>query len=78
VQSFEMEIEKDTFIGMPFVLLSNGRWIKNNGSDFYIEFGRGSKHVQKVATNISFTLLFIIFFLYLLIGFSRQRMLVMA
>jgi len=57
-----MEIEKDTFIGMPFVLLSNGRWIKNNGSDFYIEFGRGSKHVQKVATNISFTLLFIIFF----------------
>jgi alpha-glucan,water dikinase len=62
VQSFEMEIEKDTFIGMPFVLLSNGRWIKNNGSDFYIEFGRGSKHVQKVATNISFTLLFIIFF----------------
>ncbi|RQO94912.1 hypothetical protein POPTR_008G188150v4 [Populus trichocarpa] len=49
VQSFEMEIEKDTFIGMPFVLLSNGRWIKNNGSDFYIEFGRGSKHVQKDA-----------------------------
>ncbi|XP_011034108.1 PREDICTED: alpha-glucan water dikinase, chloroplastic-like isoform X4 [Populus euphratica] len=49
VQSFEMEIEKDTFIGMPFVLLSNGRWIKNDGSDFYIEFGRGSKHVQKDA-----------------------------
>ena len=44
-----MEIEKDTFLGMPFVLLSNGRWIKNNGSDFYIEFGGGPKHVQKVA-----------------------------
>ncbi|KAF9677885.1 hypothetical protein SADUNF_Sadunf08G0154300 [Salix dunnii] len=51
VQSFEMEIEKDTFIGMPFVLLSNGRWIKNNGSDFYIEFGGGSKHIQKLLTG---------------------------
>ncbi|KAJ6430414.1 hypothetical protein OIU84_021748 [Salix udensis] len=51
VQSFEMEIEKDTFIGMPFVLLSNGRWMKNNGSDFYIEFGGGSKHIQKDASD---------------------------
>ncbi|KAJ6721894.1 hypothetical protein OIU85_024934 [Salix viminalis] len=49
VQSFEIEIEEDIFVGMPFVLLSNGRWIKNNGSDFYIEFSRGSKHVQKDA-----------------------------
>ncbi|CAK7332617.1 unnamed protein product [Dovyalis caffra] len=49
VQSFEIEIEEDIFVGMPFVLLSNGRWIKNNGSDFYIEFDRRSKHVQKDA-----------------------------
>lgn len=49
VQSFEIEIEEDIFVGLPFVLLSNGRWIKNNGSDFYIEFSRGSKHVQKDA-----------------------------
>ncbi|XP_034909988.1 alpha-glucan water dikinase, chloroplastic isoform X2 [Populus alba] len=47
VQSFEIEIEEDIFVGLPFVLLSNGRWIKNNGSDFYIEFSGGSKHVQK-------------------------------
>ncbi|KAJ6351584.1 hypothetical protein OIU78_007487 [Salix suchowensis] len=51
VQSFEIEIEKDTFIGMPFVLLSNGRWMKNNGSDFYIEFSGGSKHIQKDASD---------------------------
>lgn len=49
VQSFEIEIEEDIFVGLPFVLLSNGRWIKNNGSDFYIEFSGGSKHVQKDA-----------------------------
>lgn len=49
VQSFEIEIEEDIFVGLPFVLLSNGRWIKNNGSDFYIEFSRASKHVQKDA-----------------------------
>lgn len=49
VQSFELEIEEDTFVGMPFVLLSNGNWIKNKGSDFYIEFSGGSKAVQKDA-----------------------------
>ncbi|KAJ7953577.1 alpha-glucan water dikinase, chloroplastic [Quillaja saponaria] len=47
VQTSDIELEADTFKGMPFVLLSGGNWIKNNGSDFYIEFGSGSKKVQK-------------------------------
>lgn len=36
-------------MGMPFVLLSGGRWMKDNGSDFYVKFGVESKKVQKVA-----------------------------
>ncbi|XP_050207604.1 alpha-glucan water dikinase, chloroplastic [Mercurialis annua] len=49
VQCFELEIEDDKFVGMPFVLLSNGNWIKNNGSDFYMEFSGRSKQVLKDA-----------------------------
>ncbi|KDP26632.1 hypothetical protein JCGZ_17790 [Jatropha curcas] len=51
LQSIEMEIEEDIFVGMPFVLLSNGNWIKNRNSDFYIEFRGGSKPVQKDAAD---------------------------
>ncbi|CAN1187423.1 Alpha-glucan water dikinase, chloroplastic [Linum perenne] len=47
VQSFQIEIEDDSFVGMPFVLLSNGNWIKNKGSDFYVEFAGATKQVQK-------------------------------
>ncbi|XP_060213985.1 alpha-glucan water dikinase, chloroplastic [Lycium barbarum] len=39
VQSLDIEIEDDNFVGMPFVLLSGGRWIKNQGADFYVDFG---------------------------------------
>ncbi|KAG6654998.1 alpha-glucan water dikinase, chloroplastic isoform X2 [Carya illinoinensis] len=49
VQHVEVEIEDDSFKGMPFVLVSNGNWIKNNGSDFFIEFSAGTKQVQKDA-----------------------------
>ncbi|XP_065873488.1 alpha-glucan water dikinase, chloroplastic [Euphorbia lathyris] len=49
VQTFELEIEEDSFAGMPFVLLADGKWIKNNGADFYIEFSAGTKQVQKDA-----------------------------
>ncbi|KAL0408586.1 UNVERIFIED_CONTAM: Alpha-glucan water dikinase, chloroplastic [Sesamum radiatum] len=38
VQSLEITIEDDGFVGMPFVLLSGGKWVKNKGSDFYVEF----------------------------------------
>lgn len=49
VQSLEIEIEDNSFMGIPFVLVSGGNWIKNKGSDFYIEFSVGSKQVQKDA-----------------------------
>ncbi|KAH7515688.1 hypothetical protein FEM48_Zijuj10G0053100 [Ziziphus jujuba var. spinosa] len=49
VQSLEIEIEEDSFRGMPFVLHSAGNWIKNKGSDFYIDFVAKSKQVQKDA-----------------------------
>jgi len=43
----DIEVDDDTFKGIPFVILSDGEWIKNNGSNFYIEFG-GKKQIQKV------------------------------
>jgi len=49
VQSLEIEIEDDSFVGMPFVLFSGGKWIKNDRSDFYVEFGVESKQAQKDA-----------------------------
>ncbi|KAF7809324.1 alpha-glucan water dikinase, chloroplastic [Senna tora] len=47
VQSLDIEVEDDTFKGMPFVLLSGQKWIKNNGSNFYIAFGSGRKQIHK-------------------------------
>ncbi|XP_047318795.1 alpha-glucan water dikinase, chloroplastic [Impatiens glandulifera] len=51
VQSLEIEFEDEQFVGMPFVLLSGEKWIKNNGSDFYAEFSTGSMVVKKVAVG---------------------------
>nr|POE53013.1 alpha-glucan water dikinase, chloroplastic [Quercus suber] len=47
VQSIEIEIEDENYKGMPFVLVSGGNWVKNKGSDFYIEFSVGPKPVKK-------------------------------
>ncbi|CAF2115941.1 unnamed protein product [Brassica napus] len=47
VQTFELEVEGDSFKGMPFVLNVGERWIKNNDSDFYVDFAKEEKHVQK-------------------------------
>ncbi|KAK4423858.1 Alpha-glucan water dikinase, chloroplastic [Sesamum alatum] len=53
VQSLEITIEDDSFVGMPFVLLSGGNWLKNNGSDFYVEFNTESVlAVQKKDTTL--------------------------
>ncbi|KAL8137845.1 hypothetical protein V2J09_003846 [Rumex salicifolius] len=38
VKVIELEFEDGKFVGMPFVVLNGGNWIKNNGSDFYIDF----------------------------------------
>ncbi|TKY58675.1 Alpha-glucan water dikinase [Spatholobus suberectus] len=46
VQSLDIEVDDDTFKGMPFVIQSDGKWMKNNGSNFYIEFG-GKKQIRK-------------------------------
>lgn len=54
MQSVEIVVNEGDFKGMPFVLLSNGRWIKNNGSDFYIEFDSGPKKVKKVVRCLIF------------------------
>eukprot|EP00262_Sarcandra_glabra_P002082 TRINITY_DN1233_c0_g1_i1.p1 TRINITY_DN1233_c0_g1~~TRINITY_DN1233_c0_g1_i1.p1 ORF type:complete len:1466 (+),score=298.47 TRINITY_DN1233_c0_g1_i1:171-4568(+) len=47
VQSIEIVIGEGDFVGMPFLFVSGGDWIKNNGSDFYIEFESGTKMVKK-------------------------------
>ncbi|CAH8338830.1 unnamed protein product [Eruca vesicaria subsp. sativa] len=47
VQIFEVEIEGESYKGMPFVLKAGERWIKNSGSDFYVDFAKEEKHVQK-------------------------------
>ncbi|TQD83177.1 hypothetical protein C1H46_031282 [Malus baccata] len=47
VQSIEIEIEGESFKGMPFVLNASGNWMKNQGSDFYIDFGVERKKAQK-------------------------------
>ncbi|XP_024023864.1 alpha-glucan water dikinase, chloroplastic isoform X2 [Morus notabilis] len=47
VQHLEIEIEEESFRGLPFVIQSAGKWIKSNGSDFYVNFAAGSKQVQK-------------------------------
>ncbi|KAM3202848.1 alpha-glucan water dikinase, chloroplastic [Capsicum annuum] len=49
VQSLDIVIEDGNFVGMPFVLLSGEKWIKNQGSDFYVDFGAASKPALKAA-----------------------------
>ncbi|THF94245.1 hypothetical protein TEA_004472 [Camellia sinensis var. sinensis] len=51
VQSLEIEIEDDRYVGMPFVLVSGGKWIKNDGLDFYVKFDTGYKQAQKDASD---------------------------
>ncbi|KAM7250917.1 hypothetical protein ACFE04_022800 [Oxalis oulophora] len=47
LQTFELEIDEESFIGMPFVLVSGGHWMKNGGSDFYVDFSYRPKQVEK-------------------------------
>lgn len=47
MQNVEIEIGGD-YQGMLFVLYSDGAWIKNNGSDFYVEFSSDSSKKIKV------------------------------
>ncbi|KAL1222830.1 Alpha-glucan water dikinase 1 [Cardamine amara subsp. amara] len=47
VQTFELEVEGNSYKGMPFVLNAGEKWIKNNNSDFYVDFSHEEIHVQK-------------------------------
>ncbi|XP_022151917.1 alpha-glucan water dikinase, chloroplastic [Momordica charantia] len=48
VQHLEILIEEDGYVGMPFVLQSSGKWIKNKGSsDFYVGFAIKPQKVRK-------------------------------
>ncbi|XP_042048973.1 alpha-glucan water dikinase, chloroplastic-like isoform X2 [Salvia splendens] len=49
IQSLEIAVEDENFVGMPFVLLSGGNWIKNGSTDFYVEFKTSPAKVQKDA-----------------------------
>ncbi|KAG6426420.1 hypothetical protein SASPL_110643 [Salvia splendens] len=49
IHSLEIAVEDENFVGMPFVLLSGGNWIKNSSTDFYVEFKTSPAKVQKDA-----------------------------
>ncbi|KAJ4957377.1 hypothetical protein NE237_024488 [Protea cynaroides] len=51
VKFLEIDIAEENSVGMPFVLLSGGKWIKNNGSDFYVDFGLGGGKLKQGATD---------------------------
>ncbi|XP_024988884.1 alpha-glucan water dikinase 1, chloroplastic-like [Cynara cardunculus var. scolymus] len=46
IQTLELEIHEGIFVGMPFVLLRGENWVKNNDSDFYVEFGGPKKPIK--------------------------------
>ncbi|XP_078431016.1 pyruvate phosphate dikinase, PEP/pyruvate binding domain-containing protein [Wolffia australiana] len=46
-QTVEIAIEGDEYVGLPFVLHSDGYWMKNSGSDFYVDFSQSSVKLKK-------------------------------
>ncbi|XP_042408616.1 alpha-glucan water dikinase, chloroplastic-like isoform X2 [Zingiber officinale] len=46
-QAIQIEIDGGDYAGIPFVLRSDDKWIKNSGLDFYIELGNGSIKSRK-------------------------------
>ncbi|OAY62835.1 Alpha-glucan water dikinase, chloroplastic [Ananas comosus] len=46
-QSVEIELDDGNYKGLPFVLQSDGTWIKNSGSDFYVEFTSETSKIRK-------------------------------
>ncbi|KAK9117218.1 hypothetical protein Sjap_016165 [Stephania japonica] len=47
VQSLEIQIDEENYVGIPFVLKSGENWIKNGGSDFYVDFSVEPKKHSK-------------------------------
>ena len=55
-QTVELEIEKTEFTGLSFVLLADGKWIKNDGSDFHIDFISETIRIPKASLSLSLSL----------------------
>lgn len=51
LQIIEISINEGHYDGMPFVLCSDGHWIKASGSDFYVQFGDLNNKVSKDAAD---------------------------
>lgn len=50
MQAVEIEIVGGDYTGIPFVLRSDRNWIKNGGSDFYVEFDSETTQSVKVSS----------------------------
>ncbi|KAF5779799.1 putative alpha-glucan, water dikinase [Helianthus annuus] len=46
IQVFELYMEDSIFVGMPFVLRHGDNWVKDNDSDFYVEFTEPNKPIK--------------------------------
>ncbi|MFS8029200.1 putative alpha-glucan, water dikinase [Helianthus anomalus] len=46
IQVFELYMEDSIFVGMPFVLRHGDNWVKDNDSDFYVEFTKPNKPIK--------------------------------
>ncbi|CAM0870867.1 unnamed protein product [Alopecurus aequalis] len=52
-QVLEIELDEDSYKGMPFVLRSNQTWMKNGTSDFYLDFSRRIAKSSEETSNAS-------------------------
>ncbi|KAE8798731.1 Alpha-glucan water dikinase, chloroplastic [Hordeum vulgare] len=52
-QVLEIELDADSYKGMPFVLRSDQTWIKNNTSDFYLDFSRRTAKTSEDSSGAS-------------------------
>lgn len=56
MQVVEIELDDGGYKGMPFVLRSGETWIKNNGSDFFLDFSTHDVRNIKAIVSAHFTL----------------------
>lgn len=49
----EIDVDEGDYVGLPFVLLSDGQWIKNYEADFYVELRSRPRKTRKVWANNS-------------------------
>jgi hypothetical protein len=61
IQVVEIELDDDGYKGMPFVLRRGETWIKNNDSDFYLDFKTKVTKKAKAIVRIFVALLLELF-----------------